>query len=180
MKQTNSNDLITIGKIIKAKGVKGEVKVFPLTDRPERFFELDNVYLESGNQNAVQLTVKKVSEYSGIIILKLSGINDRNAAEDLKGSYISVLKTDTYELDTDSYFNYDIKGLSVYSTIDVCIGIVKDVLEYPANDVLLIITDKEEYLLPATKEYVPEVDIKNNKIVVILPEGLPAYPKGTF
>ncbi len=180
MSLPNKKELVAIGRIIKSRGVKGELRVFPLTDRLERFFDLEKVFIEREGLNVEELTIEYVREISGQIAIKFEILDDRTIADSYKGAFISVSRDDTYELEDDSFFLFDIQGLSVYDSEENHLGSIKEVIQYPANDLLLIRSETEDILLPALKQYIHSVNLEEKKIIVTIPEGLPTYPRGSF
>ena len=132
------NRLIAIGRVIKAQGLHGEVKVEQLSNISDRFEFLREATLELKNGELIQYDVEH-SRISGIfVILKLKGVDNRDEAEKLKGAYISVTLDKVAPLDRNSYYIFDLEGLDVYDSRDNKIGFVKSIEQYPANDVLVI------------------------------------------
>ncbi len=168
--------LIVIGRIAKARGIRGDVHVAPLTDFPERFNDLDRVWLEMPDGSVVQRTVSHSSHNGSTTVLKLDGIDDRTEAETLRGAYISVDSTDLVELETDTYFVFDLEGLDVVGADGVNIGRVERVEQYPANDVLVVGTKDGQVMVPAVKNFVIDIDTVKRRITVDLPDGLPLIP----
>lgn len=157
-----------IGQIINVVGIKGELKVYNLTDYKERFQELNWLYVEDE-----KFEIEKVRYQKEIVILKLKGINDRNTAEKYRDKYLKIDRQDARELPEDSYFIVDIIGCEVLDENDVLLGQVKSVLEYSAQDLYEVeMENKTTFLIPAVGEFIKEVDIEKKVIRVRLPEGL--------
>ena len=172
------NTLITIGRVIKALGLYGEVKVESLSNISKRFKSIRKITLELKSGELIQFDVE-YSKISGVnVILKLNGIDDRKEAEKLKGAYVNVTLDRVAPLDNNSYYIFDLEGLKVFDSGNKNIGIVKRVEQYPANDIIVVENENEEILIPAIKEFVVGIDIEAKKLTVNLPEGLPTYPKG--
>lgn len=163
---------LQVGKIINTHGVRGELKVLPLTDDPMRFKKLKKVYYEK-NESYEILTISDVKYFKNNVILKFNEIDNLDMAESYKGSYILVDRKDAVKLPADSYFISDIIGCSVYEENENKLGIVVDVFETGSNDVYEIKNDNgKEILIPALKEVVKEVLVDKKKIIVSLPRGL--------
>ena len=171
------NKLVAVGRVIKPQGLHGEVKVEKLSNISNRFEFLREATLELKNGDLVQYDVEH-SRISGVyIILKLKGIDNRDEAEKLKGAYISVTLDKVAPLDNNSYYIFDLEGLDVFDSIDRKIGFVKKIEQYPANDVLVIEIENEDVMIPAVKDFIIKVNLKERKITVNLPEVLPRYLK---
>ncbi len=157
---------IAVGKVVGTYGRRGMVKVFPLTDFPDRFFRMEKVTLEQhGRQRAY--TVAEVRRHRRHVLLRLEGIADMTGAEALKGALIVIGREELTPLPEGSYYIFDIVGLKVFTPEGEYIGVVEDVIQTGANDVYVV--DKGEkvlLLVPALKDVVREVDIKGGRMVV--------------
>jgi 16S rRNA processing protein RimM len=127
-------DCVTIGKIVRPQGIKGEVKVLPLTDDPERFCKLKKVFLNDGE--AVGVLRCRIT--NGDVFLYLEGVSDRNRAETLRGAYIKIEATDKIKLPAGRYFIVDLVGCAVAFEDGQKIGTVADILQYGAADVYVL------------------------------------------
>ena len=169
-----SNDRIIIGKIIGAHGVKGENKIFPLTDNVRRFAKVKHVFLVKEDESV--FCEKDISHHRmdrGNVLLTFEGIFDRDMAEKLKGYYLAVNREDAVKLPKDSYFIADLIGMKVIDDERGELGTVTDVIETGANHVLeMKRKGKKDLLVPFVKAICYEVDLENKTINCILPEGL--------
>lgn len=165
-------DLLQVGVITTTHGVRGEVKVFPTTDDSARFKDLKKVLLDTGKET-LELEIAGVKFFKNLVILKFKGIDDINEVEKFKKCGLYVAREDAVPLDENEYFIADLIGLKVWSDEDEELGELTDVLQTGANDVYVVRQeDGEELLLPAIKECVKEVDLKDGKILVHLLKGL--------
>ena len=146
------NDYIKVGKIFSVHGIKGYVKIFPLTDDIERFYKLKNVYLQEGEE-ILSLIIEDILLKDRFILIKFRDINNRNAAEKLRDTFIYVDRDNAVTLNKDEYFIQDLIGLPAYDTNNINIGIVSDIIQTGAVDVL-VIKGKKEFLIPALKKNV--------------------------
>lgn len=169
-----SDKLLVIGAITGGHGVKGEVKVFSLTDNKERFTILEDVYLtDKSGEILDKLTFKSVRFSGKMIILRFAEIADRDKASCLKGKYIGVKREDAVTLPENSYFVCDITGCEVMDSCGIVIGKIANVIATGANDVYVVERkEKKDLLVPALKSVIKEVDIEKKKVIVELPEGL--------
>ena len=165
-------DLLQVGVITTTHGVRGEVKVFPTTDDPARFKKLKNVILDTGKEK-IDLEVAGVKFFKNMVILKFKGIDDINDVEKYRKKSLYVTRENAVKLKKNEYFIADLIGLKVESDEGEDLGILSDVLQTGANDVYVLSKEGEDdILLPAIKECVKEVDIKNGTILVHLLPGL--------
>ncbi|MHB1391998.1 MAG: ribosome maturation factor RimM [Clostridia bacterium] len=165
-------EYLSIGQIVNVHGFKGEVKVYPLTNDISRFKKLTEVYIEEENNQLVKYKIEDLKFLSTTIAMKLKGIDTEEAANKLRNFYIKVDRKSAVKLPKDSYFICDLIDLEVYDEKGVLLGIIRDVIQTGSNDVYVVQTSGKDILIPALKEVVKEIDIKNKKIVVELPEGL--------
>jgi 16S rRNA processing protein RimM len=127
-------DYVTIGKIVRPQGIKGEVKVLPLTDDPERFCRLKKVFINDGE--AVGVLRCRIT--NGDVFLYLEGVLDRNQAETLRGADIKIRAADKIKLPAGRYFISDLIGCDVAFEDGQKIGAVADILQYGAADVYVL------------------------------------------
>lgn len=165
-------NLLKVGIISSTHGIRGEVKVFPTTDDPQRFKKIQSILLDSGKEKR-NLKIQSVKFFKQFVILKFEEIDDINDVEKYKGSGLYVTRDQAVELKKDEYFIADLIGLTVIAEEEKLEGTLKDVMETGANDVYVIeLTDGRELLLPAIKECVLSVDIEKGEMKIHLLEGL--------
>lgn len=152
---------MTIGEITKPHGVKGEVKVYPLTDDLERFQSLKEILIEEKPYR-----IEDVKLLPDRVILKIRGFDSVEAAETLRGKTIEVKREHAVKLEKDAYFVEDLKGCRVYDTEGKDLGAVYEVISTGSNDVYWI-REPKELLIPALKTIVQVVDIEEGKIVIV-------------
>lgn len=163
------NDYIKVAKIVNTHGIKGCVKCVSLTDDVERFSELSHIYTEKDNKK------RKISDAwykKGLIFLELEGINDMDTAETFKETYISILEDQLRTLDEDTYYIFDLEGMDVFSTEGEFIGKISTVYQTGANDVYEVKNEKKVYLIPAIKNVVKDVNVKEKKMTINVIDGL--------
>ena len=164
-------EYLSIGQIVNTQGIKGEVKVFPLTNDAKRFDKLKEVFVETKGE-LVKYQVESSKHLKNTVILKLKGIDTMNDAEKLRDLYIKVGRWDAVRLPKDSFFICDIVESEVFDIHGELLGKLVDVLQTGANDVYVVKDQKREILIPALKTVVKEINLQNKKIIVDLPEGL--------
>lgn len=164
--------LLQVGVITQTHGVHGEVKVFPTTDDPERFLDLEYVFLDTGREKK-KLIIQSVKFFKQFVILKFKGINNINDIEKYKRCALLVDRENAVELEEDEYFIADMIGMDVLTEDGEIFGTLKDVIETGANDVYIVNSKKHgEVLIPAIKECILDVNVKEGKMLVHLMEGL--------
>lgn len=164
-------EYLSVGQIINTHGVRGEVKIFPLTDDVARFDDLKEVYIESKG-TMVKYQVESCKHLKNTVVLKLKGIDTMNDAEKLRQQYIKVGRWDAVRLPKDTYFICDIVDSEVFDINGELLGKLQDVLQTGSNDVYVVKNDKREILIPALKSVIKEINLQDKKIIVDLPEGL--------
>ncbi len=165
-------EYLEIGKVANTHGVKGEIKVMPLTDDVQRFERLKWVYLEKGDR-LLKYTIQGVKYSKGMVILKLAEINDMAAAEEIKGLFLKVDRDNAVKLEEGSFFICDILDSRVFDEQGKLLGNLKEVLRTGSNDVYVVKDENNrEILIPALKSVVREVSLENKRLTVSLPEGL--------
>ena len=166
--------MFEIGIITKPQGIRGEVRVLPTTDDPSRFELLvnDEITLRLKNkEQAYKLLQARL--HKNIVIIKLEGINDRNAAETLINNIITIPDDKALPLDEGEYFIRDLIGLSVETETGEHLGKIGKVLQTNANDVYVIdATEGDSFMIPATKNVVLSVCMTDKKMTIRLMEGL--------
>lgn len=170
------SDKLLVGVILAPHGVKGWVKVKSLTQRPESVAAYGPLSDESGRR---RFELTPVGSAKGGILARIAGIEDRNAAEALKGLrlYIerSALPANT---EPDSFYIADLIGLAVEDRAGRRLGAVKAVMNYGAGEVLEIaLDDGNSLLLTFTDRNVPEVDLAGGRLVVDPPVEAPVGPE---
>lgn len=132
----STNNLIIVGQIVKPQGVRGEVKVKPLTDDPSRFCALKSVFV-CGRP----CKIENVRISSGDVYIKLAGVDDRNAAETLRNCYLEIDRAVCVPLDDGEFFVTDLIGATVVACaehIEDRIGIIRSIQSFGAADVFTV------------------------------------------
>ena len=165
-------DLFRVGVITEPHGIQGEVKIYPTTDEPERLHTIKEILLDDGKDMMV-LHPHKLKMQKQFVILKFKEFNDRNAVEGLRKKELYVTRENAVQLEKDEYYISDLIGLNVIDKNEEEIGVVTEVLPTGANDVYQIKrTDGTDLLLPAIKECILMVNVKEGYMKVHVMEGL--------
>ena len=159
---------ILIGKIVSAVGLKGEVKVYNYSDRPDIYEETESIYVDD-----VLMRVKSVRTQKNMIILGLEGIEDRDAAEKARGSELFVTEDDLPELPEGEYYIRDLMGMEAVLEDGSCLGVVTDVIQNTAQDIFEIKTDEgKQVLIPNVPEFVLDIDLETRRIKLHIIDGM--------
>ena len=161
-------DTIKLGKITAPQGIKGEVRVYPYTDELTRFSQIEAVLLDGQRRR-----IEKARYMKNMAVLKLEGIDDRNAAESVRNRELELPREDLWEQPEDTYFVDDLLGCAVVSEDGAQVGTLKQIHSRPAQDLYEIEReDGSAFLLPAVKEFIKDVKTDEKIIVIHLIEGL--------
>jgi len=154
----NETNWATIGQVVALFGIHGELKVRLLTDIPNRFAELETVYVGA---NHTSYSIQGVRPHKGeIIVLKLSGINDANAAELLRNQELSIPLSKLATLPPHSYYQHDILGLQVLTLDGQELGQIVEIIVTGSNDVYSIKKPQgSQVLIPAIKDVIKQIDL---------------------
>jgi len=166
-----------MGRIVKPHGVIGELKVAPETDDPDRFHDLETVQVGADEASTTSFDIVSVrlqsSRHGITVLLKLEGINSREAAESLKKQRIFASQDDLPPLEDGEYYLSDLIGLPVETITQEPVGTVVDVFEGPGQDLLVVQrSDAGRVMVPLVPEFVPEIDVDNAIIRIDPIDGL--------
>lgn len=158
---------IVIGKIVAPHGVRGDIRIMPLTDRPEQFLNLSYLLLEDG----CQLTVKAARFHKRMVLVSTKEITTMNDAELLRDKKILIRAEDLPPLEEGRFYVADLIGLPVFDEEGKQLGTFKDSITTGSNDVYIVaVPGSKDILIPALKIYVREINLQEKRIVVKLPE----------
>ncbi|MGH7862445.1 MAG: ribosome maturation factor RimM [Candidatus Dormibacteraceae bacterium] len=152
--------MIRVGRVVTAFGVKGALKVHPLTDFMDRFDP--GAELEMDGPQRVEWSKVRPPH----VLLKLEGLDDRASAEGLRGRFLEVAEDSLHPLNSGEYYHHQLLGLNVVSAAGVDLGTLTAVLERPANDVWVASAGVVEHLIPAISEAVLGVDLAGGRVTV--------------
>lgn len=163
---------LRVGVITTTHGLKGEVKVYPTTDSPERFCDLDEVVLRTGTIER-ELHVEKVRFFKNLVIVKFKEFNKIEEVENLRQAELYVSRENAVPLEEGEYYIGDLIGMDVYTDDGELLGTLDDVIETGANDVYSVNSKKHgNVLIPAIEYCIMNVNIESGKMTVRLLPGL--------
>jgi len=170
--QEESSSFITIARIVRTRGNKGEVLVDSYTDFPDRFNTLEQVWLECGNERGQWLRLEFTWEHKGRRILKFEGFDTIGSAEKLVGCLVQVPGEQAVQLPEGTYFDHDLVGCTVVDIHGKKIGVVDYILRISGNNQLVVKDLNREVLIPAVGSICTQISIEKKRIIVDPPEGL--------
>lgn len=161
-----------IGQIVNTSGIKGILKIKPFTDDIKKFSNLKTIYIKT-KSGLTEFKIEQVRYVKNMVMLKLAGIDTVEEAEKYRNLYIKILRDQEEELEAGSYYVVDILGCKVNTDANQELGKIVDVFQTGSNDVYVVKDEQgKQILLPAIKQVIKNVDIKNKIITVHLLEGL--------
>lgn len=167
-----SDGFVSIGYITGTHGIKGDVKVHPLSDMPGRFDSLDRVYVFTKKGIIMEYQINGIKEVKGRIILSFTPPVTMSESEELVGGYIKVPESEVPALSEDTYYHFEIIGMEVFSEDGTYLGKIEEIFSTGSNDVYVVKDAEKEILIPAVHYVIKNVDIAGNRMVVTLIEGL--------
>ncbi len=165
-------DLVAIAKLVKPRGLRGEIVADILTDFPERFENLGVVFVVKPNDERSELKIEKFWFQKDRIIIKFVGFDSIEAAENLRDCEICVAEDEAVELETDEFYDWQLQDCAVETIDGEKLGTVKEVLRTGGTEIIVVKGAEKEYLIPFAETICTEVDIENKLIKVDAPEGL--------
>ncbi len=161
-------NMVEIGRITSAVGLSGEVRVYSYSDSEDRFETLGTVYVDGDARE-----IERVRYSKGMAVIKLSGADDRNAAEALRGKTLYMAEEDLEELPEGTYYVRDLIGMEVREADGTPLGRVTDVLTHTAQALYEVeLENGKKILIPNAGGFIQDIDTENGVIRAALPEGL--------
>jgi 16S rRNA processing protein RimM len=161
---------LAVGRVQRPHGVRGEVRMEILTDFPEKLAHRKTLYL---GERHTPYALESVRLHHDLALVKLAEMDDRNAADALRGLVVYVAIEDAVPLEEHEVYEYALEGLQVVTDDGEALGEVVELFTAPgANDVLIVQGPRGEILLPVIDEVVISVDLDAGQMVVHLLPGL--------
>jgi 16S rRNA processing protein RimM len=167
---------LTVGRVVKAHGIGGEVVVEIRTDDPAARFAPGNTLRAKrtrGEGEERDFVVETAREHGGRLLVRLAGVDDRDAADALRGNLFVVDSEDLPPIDEpDTYYDHQLEGLRVRTTTGEDVGVVAEVLHTAAGELLAVRRDSGEVLVPFVGAIVTSVSLDDRTVEIDPPEGL--------
>ena len=168
------NEFITIGRVLGHWGIKGKIRVSPMTDFPERFDSGETIYIEEQ-----PYVIESTDWHKGNALVKLKNIESIDDAGEFTGKYFEISAAQVRPLKAGQYYHYQITGLKVMTTGGREIGAVTDVLTASANDIYVVTGKDGEVLIPATADIIKSIDLTKKVMIIEVVPGLLELNKKT-
>ncbi len=163
---------LEVGKIVRAFGIKGFVRVYPYVNNINRFDNLKKVYINNKGK-ITELEIQEVKYQKNLVNIKFKGIENADQANNLKDASIEINRKDAIPLEKDEFFIADLLGLNVFTDSGEKLGILEDIYNTGSSDIFVVKNELgKQYLLPHISNVIKEINVKDEKIVVHLLEGL--------
>lgn len=165
--------IIYYGKITKAHGLAGEVKLLPFSRQPDALSTIKDIFIEitpGGDPEKFKVTRCRLSRGSAII--KFEGIDSVDDAEKLKGRKAYIEESELPELEEDEYYWFELVGLDVYTDSGRYLGKVENLIDRALQSLLVVKNDDNEILIPFSDPIVKEIKLKESRIIISPPGGL--------
>lgn len=154
---------IIIGKIGAAHGVRGDMKVYPLTDFPDRFNTIKKAFIDDKEINIISTRYQ-----NNFVVMKVKDVNSREEVARYTNKLLKINRSDVPPLNEGEYYSFDIIGLKVINQDDVVLGEIIEILKTGSNDVYITKTPEgKQLLIPALKKVVTEINIEDGFMKVI-------------
>lgn len=163
---------VVIGRIVRPHGIRGELRVKPITDRKDRFAALTSVWLTRDGSDLGRFEIERERPLGDAVGLKLRGIDSPEAGAEYRGAFVEAEPLGTDSLPEDTYYAFDLIGLHVVGDEGSAVGTVSDVVSYPANDVLIVRQGETERMIPFAGSVIKRVDLAQRTITIHLLPGL--------
>ena len=166
-------DMVTIGRVVKPQGRRGEVLAEPLSDRPDRFPSLKRAYVAGRGPDAVEVRVTSCWPHKGRFVLKLEGVDSIDDAERYRGLELRIGEDELAPLPAGSYYHHQLRGLRVEDPRGESLGTVGDLQETGGSAPILVVRGPAgELLIPLAEAFVKQVDLPGGRLVVEPPRYL--------
>lgn len=166
---------LTVGRVVKAHGIGGEIVVEIRTDDPDARFAPGNTLRGKASRGGGErdFVVESAREHGGRLLVRLAGITDRDAADALRGTLFVVDSDDLPPIDeADTYYDHELEGLHVRTITGRDVGVVAEVLHTAAGELLAVRRESGEALVPFVTAIVTSVSLDDGTIEIDPPEGL--------
>jgi 16S rRNA processing protein RimM len=161
-----AGDLVIIGQLSKPHGLQGELRCRPETDFPERFLSTPEIEVFREGQSPRRVKIESARFHKELVLLKLEGVDTPEAAKSLGLAWVGVGPDEVISLDEGEYFHFELEGLAAFDPEGLNLGNIVEVLANPAHEIYRIQGPQGEILIPAVPNYVLQVDLEQQRVVV--------------
>jgi len=173
----DTDSLLLVGRIWRAHGIQGEVKVIPETDDPHRLQTIASVFVGASPAEAKRMNIQRArlqqTKKGVLIVLKLEGITQREHADALRQQAVYASSADLPPLEDDEFFIHDLIGLDVVTPEGEPVGRVKDYIDQEWQALVVVARDAQpDVLIPAVPTFIETIDLDEQKLVIQPIDGL--------
>jgi 16S rRNA processing protein RimM len=169
----NNERLIVIGEIVRAHGLRGELRVAPLTDHPERFHGLSECVLWDASRDERETRrITTARSHGDSVLMTVAGCDSPEAASDLVGRLVALPAADALPPGPGRFYPWQLEGARVVTEDGQEVGRLARIDPSPGHDLWVVERDGREHLIPAVPEIVLDVDVAGRRVVIRPPDGL--------
>jgi 16S rRNA processing protein RimM len=165
-------DFVVIGQVRRPHGVRGTLRVAPLTEDPQRFLHLETVYLNLKDDQRTLFTIDRVQVANDAILISLKEIESRETADLWRAAWVEIPGDQIMPIEDGQHYLFEIVGLQVHSEEGEPLGEVIDILRNPAHDVYVVRNNEREFMVPAVPEFIRQIDSESGIMIIHLVDGL--------
>ena len=170
---TEETDYFLVGRVVKPHGLKGEIKILPFSGDPANFaLYTDLLLVDPDNQDEIYSRVKRSRIQGKLVIVSLEEVHNRNESELQVGREVWARLDELPQLAEDEFYWLDLTGMTAVLENGRELGVVTNLLAGGGHDILVITGRGREYMIPAVKEFMVEIDQQEGRVVVDPPPGL--------
>lgn len=166
MNTTSDTELVTIGRLLKPFGIKGEVRVESLTDIPGCFENLPHVSLNPSTGKVLKTNVIQARISGRFYLLRFSAFSSPEEAAAFRGALIQIPQESIPPSSAEHFYEFELIGLSVCDELGQNLGSVEEIMDLPQHSVFVVRQEEIEHLIPGTRQIVKRIDVENRLITV--------------
>jgi 16S rRNA processing protein RimM len=167
------DEFTVVGTIIGTHSLKGEVKVYSVTDFKEERYKIGNTLHIAFRDEMIPVKIKTFREHKGNALLSFEGYPSINDVEQFIKSKVYVHNSQLQELEEDEFYYFELMGCTVMTKDEKEIGVIKDIVNYGASDIIVVENlEQKEVMIPFVEDFIEEVDLETRTVVINPIEGL--------
>ncbi|HXV20573.1 MAG TPA: ribosome maturation factor RimM [Desulfuromonadales bacterium] len=167
-----ADELLRLGVVTGTHGLRGDLKVHPITDEPSALLAAREVCLRGRQGELIPCRVAAVKAHKGSVLLRLQGFENIDAAQTMVGCEVLMPRGELPALTDDEFYWFELEGLSVVDRRRGNLGVLEEMFSTAAHDIYVVRGRYGEVLIPAVKEFIVEIDRDGRRMLVDLPDGL--------
>lgn len=167
-----TSDRIAIARIVKERGIKGEVKAFPLSDAARSLPPLTEAYIVTPTGTVQNKIIESIRCDKEFLLVLFHGISGREEASSLRNAMIEVERSKLPQLGKDHYYYHQIIGLSVVTDRGETVGSITEIMETPGSEIYVVQGQDKEYLVPAVKSIIADINLTSGVMTITPIDGL--------